>query len=142
MFMNKINLGRVLLGGLLAGFIINVGEFVLNGILLRPHIEADMKRMNLTPPGNGFAALAIGLTLIFGVLAVLLYALIRSRLGPGPKTALVMALILWFCVYAYSGTINMMVISVPPKLILMILGWGIIEYPVGVLAGAALYKET
>ena len=142
MFMNKINLGRVLLGGLLAGFIINVGEFVLNGILLRPHIEADMKRMNLTPPGNGFAALAIGLTFIFGILAVLLYALSRSRLGPGPKTALVMALILWFCVYAYSGTINMMVISVSPKLILMILGWGMIEYLVGVLAGAALYKET
>jgi len=140
--MNKINLARVLLGGLLAGFIINVGEFVLNGILLRPHIQADMKRMNLTPPGNGFAALAIGLTFIFGILAVLLYALIRSRLGPGPKTALVMALILWFCVYAYSGTINMMVISVPPKLILMILGWGMIEYLVGVLAGAALYKET
>jgi hypothetical protein len=140
--MNKINLRRVLLGGLVAGLIINAGEFILNGILLRPHIEADMKRMNLTPPGNGFGVLAVALTFIFGILAVLLYAMIRSRLGPGPKTALVIALILWFCVYAYSGTINMMVISVPPGLILMILAWGIVEYLVGVLAGAALYRET
>jgi hypothetical protein len=139
--MNKINLRSVLLGGLVAGLIINAGEFILNGILLRPHIEADMKRMNLMPPGNGFAVLAVALTFIFGILAVLLYAMIRSRLGPGPKTALVIALILWFCVYAYSGTVNMMLISVPPKLILMILGWGIVEYPVGILAGAALYRE-
>ena len=124
--MTKINFPRVLLGGLLAGFIINAGEFILYGILLRPHIEADMKRMNLTPPGNGFAALAVALTFIFGIVAVLVYAMIRSRLGPGPKTALVIALILWFCVYAYSGTVNMMLISVPPKLILMILAWGIV----------------
>src|SRR5262252_5068260 len=141
MFMNKINLGRVLLGGLLAGFIINVGEFVLNGILLRPHIEADMKRMNLTPPGNGFAALAVGLTFIFAIVAILIYAMARARFAPGPKTALLVALILWFCLYAYSGTINMLLINVPPRLILMILAWGIVEYPLGILTGAALYKE-
>ena len=36
--MSRINLGRVAIGGLLAGFIINVGEFILNGVLL----EEDM----------------------------------------------------------------------------------------------------
>src|SRR6266576_1610103 len=140
--MNRINLGRVLLGGFVAGLILNVGEFVLNGIILAPHIEADMKRMGITPPGNGFAVLAVGLTFVFGLLAVLLYAMIRPRLGPGPKTALIIALILWFCLYAYSGTINMLLINIPPRLILMILGWGLIEYPLGILAGAALYKES
>jgi len=140
--MSKINFGRVLLGGIVAGIVLNIGEFVLNGIILGPHIEADMKRMGLTPPGSGFAALAVTLTFIFGILAVLLYAMIRARLGPGPKTALIIALILWFCLYAYSGTINMLLINVPPKLILMILGWGLIEYPAGILSGAALYKES
>jgi hypothetical protein len=140
--MNKINFRRVLLGGLVAGLIINAGEFVLNGIILAPHIEADMKRMNITPPGNGFAALAVGLTFIFAAIAILIYAMARARFGPGPRTALIVALILWFCLYAYSGTINMLLINVPPKLILMILGWGIAEYPLGILAGAALYKES
>ena len=140
--MNKINFGRVLLGGFVAGLVLNIGEFVLNGIILAPHMEADMKRMGITPPGNGFAALAVGLTFVFGFVAILLYAMIRPRLGPGPKTALLTALILWFCLYAYSGTINMLLINVPPKLILMILAWGIVEYPLGVLAGAALYKES
>jgi hypothetical protein len=140
--MNKINFGRVLLSGIVAGFVLNIGEFVLNGILLRGRMLSDMKRMGLPPPGTGFGLLAAGLTFIFGILAVLLYAMIRSRLGPGPKTALIVALILWFCLYAYSGTINMLLISVPPKIIVMILGWGLIEYPLGILAGAALYKET
>jgi hypothetical protein len=140
--MNKINFGRVLLGGIVAGLILNLGEFVLNGIILGPHIKADMMRMNLTPPGNGFAVLAVGLTFVFGIVAILVYAMIRARLGPGPKTALLTALILWFCVYAYSGTVNMLLINVPPKLILMILAWGIVEYSLGMLAGAALYKES
>jgi hypothetical protein len=140
--MNRINFGRVLLGGFVAGLILNVGEFVLNGVILAPHIEADMKRMGITPPGNGFAVLAVVLTFVFGLLAVLLYAMIRPRLGPGPKTALITALILWFCLYAYSGTINMLLINIPPKLILMILAWGVVEYPLGILAGAALYKES
>ncbi len=140
--MNKINFGRVLLGGIVAGFVLNVGEVVLNGILLRARMLADMERMNLMPPGMGFGVLAVGLTFIFGILAVLLYAMVRSRLGPGPKTALTIALILWFCLYAYCGTINMMLISVPPKIILMIMAWGLVEYPLGILAGAALYKET
>ena len=140
--MNKINFGRVLLGGIVAGVVLNIGEFLLNGIILAPHIEADMKRMGLTPPGNGFAVLAITLTFILGILAVLLYAIIRARLGPGPRTALVTALILWFCVYAYSGTVNMLLINIPPKLILMILGWGLLEYALGLLAGAALYRES
>ncbi|HYW70927.1 MAG TPA: hypothetical protein VE961_07835 [Pyrinomonadaceae bacterium] len=139
--MTKINYGRVLLGGLVAGLIINAGEFVLNAILLGPHIEADMKRMNLTPPGGGFAALAVGLTFIFGVLAILIYAMARARFGPGPRTALLVSVVLWFCLYAYSGTINMLLINVPPKLVLMILAWGIVEYPLGILTGAALYKE-
>src|ERR1051325_1157114 len=109
--MSKINVRRVLLGGIVAGLIINAGELVLNGVLLRSHIEADLKHMNLPRPGNGFAALAVALTFIFGILAVLFYAMMRARLGPGPKTALLTALILWFCLYAYRGTINIVLIN-------------------------------
>jgi hypothetical protein len=140
--MNKLNVRRVLLGGIVAGLIINIGEIVLNDIILGPHIEADMKRMGITPPGAGFAVLAVALTFIFGIVAILIYAMMRARLGPGPKTALLTALVLWFCLYAYSGTLNMLLINVPPKLILMILAWGIVEYPIGILVGASIYRES
>jgi len=140
--MNRINFGRVLLGGLVAGLVINIGEFLLNGVVLHSQMEADFKRMNLTPPGNGFVAVAVGLTFVFGIVAVLLYAMIRSRLGPGPKTAIVTALILWFCICAYSGTINMILLAIPENIILVVIPWCLVEYIVGTLVGAALYKET
>ncbi len=140
--MNRINFGRVLLGGLVAGLVINIGEFLLNGVVLHSQMEADFKRMNLTPPGNGFVAVAVGLTFVFGIVAVLLYAMIRSRLGPGPKTAIVTALILWFCICAYSGTINMILLAIPANIMLVVIPWCLVEYIVGTLVGAALYKET
>ena len=139
--MNKINLSRVLLGGIVAGLVLNIGEFVLNGFLLADQMQADMKRMNLTPPGGGFVAYAVVGTFVFGVVAILLYAMIRTRVGPGPRTAILTAAILWFCIYAYSGVVNMMLINVPANTILFILGWGVIEYSLGILAGAAIYKE-
>lgn len=139
--MKGINFGRVLLGGLVAGVVLNFFEFLLNGVVLHNQMEADFKRMNLTPPGTGFVVYAVVGTLIFGIVAVLLYAIIRTRLGPGPRTAILTAIILWFCLYAYAGVINMMLINVPWNVILMILGWGVVEYSLGLLAGAALYKE-
>ncbi len=139
--MSKINFGRVLLGGLVAGVVLNFFEFLLNGVVLHGQMEADFKRMNLTPPGTGFVVYAVVGTLVFGVVAVLLYAIIRTRLGPGPRTAILTAIILWFCIYAYAGVINMMLINIPANVILFILGWGVVEYSAGLLAGAALYKE-
>ena len=41
--MGKINLGRVLLGGLLAGLILNIGEFVLNEKVLGPQMKEFFK---------------------------------------------------------------------------------------------------
>lgn len=140
--MGKINFGRVLLGGLVAGLVINIGEFLLNGVILNSQMEADFKRMHLTPPGNSFVVLAVGSTFVFGIVAVLLYAMIRPRLGPGPKTAIVTALILWFGIGAYSGTLNMILLSVPANIAVMVIAWCLVEYILGVLAGAALYKET
>ena len=40
----KINFGRVLLGGLVAGFILNVGEWVLNGIVLAKDMQEFFKK--------------------------------------------------------------------------------------------------
>ena len=44
--MSRINLGRVLIGGLVAGIIINVGEFILNGVLLEEEMNAAMAALN------------------------------------------------------------------------------------------------
>jgi hypothetical protein len=83
---NKINWTRVLLGGLLAGLIINVFEFVTNGVVLASQWETAMKALGLSMSGSALIAFTI-LGFLSGITAVLLYATTRPRLGPGAKTA-------------------------------------------------------
>src|SRR5262245_11640313 len=99
--MNKINVGRVLLGGLLAGLVINVGEFILNAILLQERMKEELSLRNLSEPSPNIIALFLALVFLGGIAIVYLYALIRPRLGPGVKTAICAGLIAWFFVFRF-----------------------------------------
>src|SRR5215510_2813253 len=101
--MNRINVGRVLLGGLLAGLVINVGEFILNAILLQERMKEELSLRNLSEPGPNIIAIFVVLVFIGGIAIVYLYALIRPRLGPGVKTAICAGLIAWFFVFVFVG---------------------------------------
>ncbi|MDQ6653569.1 MAG: hypothetical protein M3Y84_12595 [Acidobacteriota bacterium] len=139
--MNNINFGRVLLGGLLAGLVLNIGEFLLNEVVLKNEMETFFSRHNFHNPGGSFIAIAVALTFVLGIVIVLIYALIRPRLGPGPKAAIIAGLIAWFATYVYTGIINGVLLAVPSNALLIGLVWGLVEYPVGAIAGAWLYKE-
>ena len=138
----NINWGRVLPGGLLAGVVLNVGEVILNDVLLGKQMQEVLARMGIAPPGGSFVAVAVTLTFVQGILLVLLYALIRPRLGPGVKTAIVAGLIMWFGIYVYSGIINGMILGVPFNWMLLAIVWGLVEYVAAAIAGAWVYKEA
>lgn len=140
--MNKINMGRVLIGGLIAGVVLNFGEFLLNGVLLAKDMEEEFKKLNLGPPSNTFILRAVGVTFLLGIVLVYLYAAIRPRFGPGVKTAVCAGLIGWFFVYLYAGYLNEAIGFVSPRLYLIGLAWGLVEYLAGAIAGAWLYKEA
>ncbi|MGH9848643.1 MAG: hypothetical protein ACREBD_02180 [Blastocatellia bacterium] len=90
--MKKINVGRVLLGGLLAGVVLNIGEFLLNGVLLADEMKSFFTNRNLPPePTMGFFVTATVATFILGIVIVLLYAAIRPQFGAGVKTAIICA---------------------------------------------------
>jgi hypothetical protein len=140
--MDTINFGRLILSGLMAGIVLNIGESLLNAVVLARQMEEIYKRINVAPPGGTFIGIAVVMTFVLGLVMVLLYALIRSRMGPGPKTAIVAAAILWFCVYVYSGVINGLIIAVPFSMILIAMVWGFVEYALAALVGGWLYKES
>jgi hypothetical protein len=140
--MNNINFGRALLGGLLAGLVLNIGEFLLNEVVLGKQMEEFFRKVQVPPPGGSFIALAVIMTFILGIVLVVLYALIRSRLGPGPKTAVIAALIMWFGVYLYTGIINGVLLAIPLNLIVIGMVWGLVEYIIGAIAGAWYYRES
>ena len=140
--MNRINLPRVILGGLVAGLVVNIGEFLLNDVILRDQMREFFARFRLPDPGGSFLAVAVLLTFVLGIVIVWIYAAIRPRLGLGPKTAICAGLLAWFFVYVYTGILNGMIFQVPTNFIVIALVWGAVEYVVAALAGAWLYREA
>ena len=140
--MNKINVGRVLLGGLVAGLVLNVGEFLLNGVVLAKQMEEDFRRLNVPLPGGSFMVTAVVMTFILGIVIVLMYAMIRPRFGAGVKTAIIAGLTAWFFACVYTGVIYGVLGFTSFNLVLIGIVWGLFEYAIGAVAGAWLYKEA
>lgn len=140
--MGKINFGRVLLGGLVAGVILNIGEWVLNGFVLRKEMQDFFKRCGFQEPGPKFLVIAVAITFVLGIVLVLGYAAIRPRFGAGPKTAILAGLFAWFGVVVYQNVIAAGLGMVPANLVAIVLGWELVEYFLAALVGAALYKEA
>ena len=73
--MNNINFGRVLLGGLLTGLVLNLGEVSSQRSRLR---EANRKTWradsNIARPGGMFITTAVVLTFFLAIMIVWIYA--------------------------------------------------------------------
>jgi hypothetical protein len=100
-----INTQKVMVGGLAAGVVANVIGFVGFGVLLAPSFEADLMAAAPTLQGAGTGGGAIAATVVstfvIGVLTVWLYAAIRPRFGPGMKTAMYAAAVVWVCGFVF-----------------------------------------
>ena len=81
--MGSINMGRVVIGGLVAGLLINVSEFLLNGVVLAQDLNDALKALNRPPVDGGMILWFVLLGFGIGFMAVWLYAAVRPRLGPG-----------------------------------------------------------
>jgi hypothetical protein len=137
-----MNYGRVLLGGLLAGFVLNIGEFVLNGVVLARQMQDFFAKCGLTPPAGSAFVILIVITFVLGIVIVYIYAAIRPRFGAGPKTAIIAGLIAWFCVYVYNNVVAAALGFIPMNILLIALAWGFVEYLLAAIAGAWVYKEV
>ena len=141
MAMGKINLGRVILGGLLAGLVINVSEAVLNmGVIAAPMDEV-LRARNLPPMNNTSMTVWIVLSFLLGIVTVWLYAAIRPRYGAGVGAAIMAGLIVFFLAYAYTMTGMAVMGFVPRSLLLITLCWGLVEILAASVIGAWAYKE-
>jgi pimeloyl-ACP methyl ester carboxylesterase len=140
--MIRINLGRVLIGGLLAGFIINVGEFVLNGVLLREQMDAAMAALNRPPVDNSMIIVFVLLGFGLGATLVWTYAAIRPRFGPGVKTAVCAASLVWGLAYLFPNLFMIVTRIFPSDMMVMATMWGLVEIIVAGIAGAWAYTEA
>lgn len=136
-----INTGGVVKGGLVAGLILNIGEFVLNVPVAGAQMDAAISRLGLPPMPNSAIAIFVAMCFGLGLFLVWLYAAIRPRLGPGPGTAVCAALIVWGLAYLWPSVANVVLGIFPVGLTALTVVWGLGEVVLAALAGAWLYRE-
>jgi hypothetical protein len=139
--MSKINLSRVILGGIVAGIIIDIFEYVLNGVVLNSQWADLMTKLNLPMIGMNQIIWFNVLGLVLGIVAVWTYAAIRPRFGAGVKTAVIAGLLTWVTAYLLAAAFPAVSGIFPMSLAIIMVCVGLVEIVVATIAGAWLYKE-
>ena len=141
--MGKINMGRVIIAGLVAGLVADVLGYLTDGILLASQWADGMKALGRTEfsPNQWIWFNALGL--VSGIAVIWIYAAIRPRFGPGVKTAVCAGVAVWV-VGSLLPNLGFMWFGglFPHPLTMMTTLGGIVEIVVGAIVGASLYKET
>jgi hypothetical protein len=139
--MGGINMKRWIMGGLAAGVVMWVIEGAASQLYIAD-MDAAMAAHNLSMEMSA-ATMAMGLIVSFiaGLAIVFFYAASRPRFGPGPGTAIKVAVVLWFGGYLLSLLGYDMMDLFPNGLLVT---WGIIglvEMIIAALVGGWLYRE-
>jgi hypothetical protein len=84
-----MNAGRVIVAGLLAGLVLNIGEDALHGALFAHATAAAMKNLGHEIVGRGSdTAQLVLITFVQGLVGMLLYAAVQPRCKAGIGTAI------------------------------------------------------
>jgi hypothetical protein len=137
----EINFGRVFLGGIVAGVLINISEFLLNDVVLKADMEARMTALGRTVPRTpGTVVVWVVLGFAIGIASVWLYAAIRPRYGAGAATAARAGVFVWFfgSVVTTVVIVNMGLFPFSP----LALAWELAQAIVTTIVGASLYREN
>lgn len=141
--MGKINVSRLILGGIVAGIALNLIDFWVDGVLLAKMWAGQLETWGRPPFSGAQVTFFMGLGLIAGIISIWIYAGIRPRFGPGVKTAI------------YAGVVTWILSALLPNFALMwethffsghltaftTLG-ALFEIVIGTICGAAVYKEA
>ena len=139
----KINYGRVISGGIVAGVISGFLDWFVNGVLMGQMWEDAMKSLNRSNALSGAFLPYLFLTFILGgILLVWVYAAIRPRFGAGLPTAVLAGLVVWAFAGLLPNVMNGVMGLYSPRLIFYSTLAGVIEIVVGAIAGAALYNDA
>lgn len=139
--MAGINYGRVVIGGLVAGLVINVSEAILNGLILMDDYEAMSAQYGITEASWAIAGYIIS-AFVLGLIVAWLYAAIRPRFGAGWKTGATAGAALWLAAYAVPGVwFGAMGMSLGGGLLILSLVWTLVEIILGGMVAGWLYQE-
>jgi hypothetical protein len=143
--MGKINYGRVILGGVVAGIISGTLWFFFNIVLMGQRWADTFKALN--PSGHNAAGLPASLISLYlmyivgSILTIWMYAAIRPRVGAGVRIAVLVSVFVWTFGYLFSNVSWSLTGIFSRRLLFYNTLAGLVLIIVGSTAGAALYKE-
>lgn len=139
--MGRINIGRVLIGGIVAGIVANAFDFAINTYLMADTMNDMLRRLNLDVAAvEASTPTWIAIDFLWGILLVWTYAAMRPRFGPGPWTAVVSGSTIFIAVTMIMVGFTAMGMFTQQGFILGTVG-SLVSTLAASLAGAALYKE-
>jgi hypothetical protein len=139
-----INTNKVVIGGLAAGLVMNIIDFVVNMFIIGARMKAESDAFK---PGMGDAMMQssvmvsyIVMDFVLGILLVWTYAAFRPRFGPGPRTAIYVAVLFWLLAGIFlSGYLHMGMMS--QGLWWTFAFFGLVNFAISSWVGAKVYSE-
>ena len=89
-------------------------------------MEAALAARNLPPVGGSAIGGFVIITFLVGIITVWLYAAIRPRFGPGPGTAVIAALVVWFFAYLHQSVAMVLMGILPASVTVLGTVWGLV----------------
>jgi hypothetical protein len=133
---------RVVLGGLLAGVVINIVEFITNGVVLKADWGQVMQALGKSPVPSGSAIAIYNVWgFLVGIAAVWIYAAIRPRYGAGVGTAVRAGLVAWGLAVLLANLANYPSGLYPTRLLVITSVVALFEIVIATIVGAWPYKE-
>lgn len=141
-----MNTSKVITGGLAAGLVLNVLDFIVNKYIVGARMAAEA---NVFKAGLGDAMMAMGgkqiagyviMDFVVGLLLTYTYAAMRPRFGAGAKTAVITALVFW--IFGSIVAVNYMAMGIMSSGLWLTFGiiWFICLL-VAAMVGGKLYSE-
>lgn len=141
--MGKINLGRVILGGIVAGLVGDILGYVVDNVMLSGKWMAANQHLGLGALTSGQILGYNLLGLIAGLVTIWFYAAAKPRLGSRYRTVLNVSLGVWLIGYVVPNAGFMYVSGMyPPDLMVYTTLGALVEVFVGTMVGAQLYRES
>jgi len=140
--MGKINIGRVVIGGVVAGIVMDLLGYLVDGLMLAEKWSDDMILLGKSEFSTTQLIEFNLLGIVSGLVAIWIYAGIRPRFGSGLMTAIYAGVAVWILGVLLPNASFMYVTGLFSRYLTLYttLG-GLVEVVVGTIAGAALYQE-
>ncbi len=136
----KINVKSVLTSGLIAGLIISLSAITMVPVVGN-EMDLVLENRGLPPLSNMAMLFFVILSFINGISLILLYALVKERLGAGIRTAVIVSVAFWFITYFLSNASLIAYGFMPVRLTIIGTIWGLGELLLAGIVGSKLYKE-